>query len=275
MTAFDNKIAPIPAVIKGRLQARMAASAQDLQAAQRLRHQMFTGPQAAASGALDADAFDPKSQHVLVEDTQNGAVLACFRFLHLDSGAGIGISYSAQFYDLSNLHSYDHPMLEIGRFCTSPGASDPDIVRLGWAMLTRYVDTHGIGMMFGCSSFPGNDTTPYHAALTLLQKRHLAPKCWSPKRKAAETRSFADLLEHGLTTPSNTRSNMTSITTSITMAKPNRPMPTLLRTYLGMGGWVSDHAVIDRALGTFHVFTGVEIAKIPVRRAELLRADAR
>lgn len=260
MTAFDNKIAPIQAVVKGRLQARMAASAQDLQAAQRLRHQMFTGPQSAALGALDADDFDPKCQHVLVEDTQSGAVLACFRFLHLDSGAGIGISYSAQFYDLSNLQNYARPMLEIGRFCTSPGASDPDIVRLGWAMLTRYVDTHGIGMMFGCSSFPSNDTTPYHAALALLQKRHLAPKCWAPKRKAPETRNFAELLEASTPPPET---------------KTNRPMPTLLRTYLGMGGWVSDHAVIDRALGTFHVFTGVEIAKIPARRAELLRADAR
>lgn len=261
MTAFDNKIAPIPAVVKGRLQARMAASAQDLQAAQRLRHQMFTGPQSADSGALDADDFDPKCQHVLVEDTQSGAVLACFRFLHLDSGAGIGISYSAQFYDLSKLKTYARPMLEIGRFCTSFGANDPDIVRLGWAMLTRYVDTHGIGMMFGCSSFPGNDTTPYHAALALLQKRHLAPQCWAPKRKAAETRNFAELLE----TPIQTASS----------PQANRPMPSLLRTYLGMGGWVSDHAVIDRALGTFHVFTGVEIAKIPARRAQLLRADAR
>ena len=51
-------------------------------------------------------------------------------------------------------------------------------------------------------------------------------------------------------------------------------MPALLRTYLGMGGWVSDHAVIDRTLNTLHVFTGVEISAIPKSRARLLRADA-
>jgi len=45
-----------------------------------------------------------------------------------------------------------------------------------------------------------------------------------------------------------------------------------LRTYLGMGGWVSDHAVIDRDLGTLHVFTGVEVAAIPDRRKRALRA---
>ncbi len=51
-----------------------------------------------------------------------------------------------------------------------------------------------------------------------------------------------------------------------------RPMPPLLRTYLAMGGWVSDHAVIDRALHTLHVLTVVEIAKIPPARAKALRA---
>jgi len=51
-------------------------------------------------------------------------------------------------------------------------------------------------------------------------------------------------------------------------------MPPLLRTYLMMGGWVSDHAVIDADLGTLHVFTGLEIAAIPPARKRLLRAVA-
>jgi putative hemolysin len=49
-------------------------------------------------------------------------------------------------------------------------------------------------------------------------------------------------------------------------------MPPLLRTYLLMGGWVSDHAVVDRQLNTMHVFTGVEIGMIPAARKRLLRA---
>ena len=51
-------------------------------------------------------------------------------------------------------------------------------------------------------------------------------------------------------------------------------MPPLLRTYLLMGGWVSDHAVIDRDLGTLHVFTGLEIGAVPPARARLLRGLA-
>jgi putative hemolysin len=49
-------------------------------------------------------------------------------------------------------------------------------------------------------------------------------------------------------------------------------MPPLLRTYLMMGGWVSDHAVVDRVMNTLHVFTGLEIARIPPARKKLLRA---
>ncbi len=51
-------------------------------------------------------------------------------------------------------------------------------------------------------------------------------------------------------------------------------LPPLLRTYLGMGGWVSDHAVVDRELETLHVFTCVEVDRIPAARAASLRAVA-
>ena len=51
-------------------------------------------------------------------------------------------------------------------------------------------------------------------------------------------------------------------------------LPPLLRTYLLMGGWVSDHAVVDDQLGTLHVFTGLEIAAIPPARQRLLRGVA-
>jgi hypothetical protein len=39
-----------------------------------------------------------------------------------------------------------------------------------------------------------------------------------------------------------------------------------------MGGWVSDHAVIDKQMDTLHVFTGLEISAIPDARKKLLRA---
>ncbi|MEZ5687014.1 MAG: ornithine-acyl-ACP acyltransferase, partial [Paracoccaceae bacterium] len=48
----------------------------------------------------------------------------------------------------------------------------------------------------------------------------------------------------------------------------------LLRSYLTMGGMVSDHAVIDRDLGTVHVFTMLDTTRIPPARLQALRALA-
>lgn len=56
------------------------------------------------------------------------------------------------------------------------------------------------------------------------------------------------------------------------MALPDRPgpLPPLLRGWLALGAEVSDHAVIDRDLGTMHVFTALPVAAIPPGRAAML-----
>ena len=258
MTVYDETVPSIQPVIKGGYRARLAATPADLRSAQQLRHDMFVGPRDDDT-AIDVDHFDALCQHVLIEDVKTCAIQACFRVMHFDNGTSIQQSYSAQFYDLSRLSMFSKPMIEIGRFCTAPYATDPNILRLGWAVLTRYVDTHSIAMMFGCSSFPGNDLDPFTETLALLKHRHQAPAEWAPQIKCADIDPYAQRLA----------------AYKPTLKSATAMMPSLLRTYLSMGGWVSDHAVIDRDLDTFHVFTGVEIAKIPPRRAELLRADAR
>jgi putative hemolysin len=49
-------------------------------------------------------------------------------------------------------------------------------------------------------------------------------------------------------------------------------LPPLLRAYLGLGGKVSDHAIIDPDLGTTLLFTGLNVAQVPQKRAQRLRA---
>ena len=239
-------------VEKGRFRARLTDCPADVDAALALRARRFR------NGSDDADALDDVCRHVIVEPIDGGNPIATFRFLHLADGRGIGLTYSAQFYDLTRLQAYCRPLIEIGRFCTDGEVSDADVLRIGWALLTRYVDAHEIGLMFGCSSFPGNDTAPYRDTLCLLALRHCAPKEWAPGMGSQDIVSFADILLGG----------------APNLRAANAAMPKLLRTYLAMGGWVSDHAVIDRELGTFHVFTGVEIDSIPPTRKRLLRADA-
>ncbi|PWE33961.1 ornithine-acyl-ACP acyltransferase [Maritimibacter sp. 55A14] len=248
---------------KGRYRARFAEGTADVEAAQRLRYAAFIAARGAGRGLAceegrDADAFDAACAHVLVEDTRTGRLVCCFRILHLSGGAEIGRSYSAQYYELSALEDFDGPMVEMGRFCIHPDVHDPDVLRVAWAAMTRYVDAQGVEMLFGCSSFDGTEAEAYMDAFALLAERHLAPKRWLPRVKAPAVFRFARKL--GRSTPD----------LKLAMSR----MPPLLRTYLLMGGWVSDHAVVDRELNTLHVFTGLEIRAIPPGRARLLRATA-
>ena len=239
---------------KGRYRARIAVSADDLEAAQRLRTLAFRGPDAER---LDRDDFDQTCTHVLIEDIGSGALVCCFRLLRLGSGAEIGRSYSAQFYELSALAAFDGPMVEMGRFCIHPDWHDPDILGLAWGAMTALVDRDGVEMLFGCSSLHGTEARDYSDAFALLRDRHIAPKRWLPRVKAPAVFRYAARLRR-----------------KPDLKRAQAKMPPLLRTYLMMGGWVSDHAVIDRDLDTLHVFTGLEIRAVPPGRARLLRAVA-
>lgn len=237
----------MPILTRGGMHARFARGARDHAAVQALRAACFRG------GVPDGDDFDARCRHVLIERGADTPLLGCFRLLSIPQG-GIGVSYAAQFYDLTRLAQMPCAMLELGRFCIAPGQRDADILRLAWGALTRLVDDEGVGMLFGCSSFRGCDPASFGDAFALLSGRHLAPAALAPGVGAAETVPLGSV--SGLP------------------ARGGKAVPPLLRTYLAMGGWVSDHAVVDRDLGTLHVFTGLEIAKVPPARARLLRAVA-
>ena len=234
---------------KGKFRARTASGAADLAAAQSLRAQCF-----GVKSPLDCDPFDGDSTHILIEDTTDNTLVCCYRLLTLD-GASLRHSYAAQFYELSALEAYEGRMLELGRFCVAPDRNDPDILRIAWAALTDFVDSHDVQLLFGCSSFAGVETDDYLDAFAMLRERHLAPKRWLPRVKAPDVFRFAARLHR-----------------KPDVRKAMLRMPPLLRTYLMMGGWVSDHAVVDHQMNTLHVFTGLEIAAIPDKRKRLLRA---
>lgn len=234
---------------KGRYRARQARTPDEIGTAQALRALCF-----GLKGPLDADAFDQSSIHILISDTTSGALVCCYRLTPLHS-RDLPRSYAAQYYELSALQGYGGLMMELGRFCVHPDWHDPDILRLAWAAMTDFVDSHDVQMLFGCSSFAGVKAEAYLDAFAMLKERHLAPNRWLPRVKAPDVFRFAARLRR----------------------KPNieeamRRMPPLLKTYLMMGGWVSDHAVVDHQMNTLHVFTGLEIGAIPDSRKRLLRA---
>ncbi len=229
----------------GKYQVKLARSPADLAQVMALRRARF---------GVGQDDFDAGAQQVMV--CAAGEVLCSYRLIAQKSGTEIGASYSAQFYDLSALHRFTPPVVELGRFCMAAHdqnfAQDPDILRLAFAGMARVVGDLGAGLLFGCASFAGHEG--HLSALDAL-RGHLAPPEWPIGKKSPHIVDFA--------------ARDDAVT-----ADGIRAIPPLLRNYLALGGWVSDHAVADHALNTLHVFTGVMIDKIPAPRAEMLRKMA-
>lgn len=246
------------ALLKGRYTARLACSAADLHAAQALRYECFVAGRPGDCGqGTDCDSFDAACQHILVEEAGSGLLACTYRLMRLASGVEIHRSYAAQYYDLKRLSAFDAPMMELGRFCIAAGrAPDADLLRVAWGAMARLVDAQGVAMLFGCSSFAGADPVLHHDALQALARAHLASAQWQPLKKSVATVDYAATLQ------------------DFDPRAAQAGTPALLRTYLMMGGWVSDHAVIDAGLDTLHVFTGLPIAAIPPARARALRALA-
>ena len=235
----------------GRYCARFALSKDDLLAAQELRYRCFN---LSNDKGLDVDEFDSICRHVLVENLENGKLICCYRIMSFTDGKDITRSYSSRFYDLGSIENFPKPMIEVGRFCIDPVTTDHEVVLAAWAALTQLVDENGIEFLFGCSSFEGIDKEKYLHCFAFLREKHIAPEHWLPRVKAAQVISYS-------------KANCCKVNKKKALLN----MPPLLKSYLSMGAWVSDHAVIDYSMKTLHLFTGVEVSKIPSRRKQFLR----
>lgn len=237
-----------PPLRQGGLEIRPTVGAAELAEVLALRALAFRGD----TGAADGDGYDADSLHLRAGPV-GGAAWAALRLRPHMVGRIVG--YAAQSYDLDALARAPGAALELGRLCLHPDHPAPDLLRLVWAGVARAADAWGAARLIGCSSFPGTEPDRLAPALGLLAARHLGPQALRPGRRAPETRALTDWRDAG--TPEGATL-----------------LPPLLRAYLALGGWVSDHLVIDRDLGTIHVFTCVEIAAMPEGRKRILRGLA-
>jgi L-ornithine Nalpha-acyltransferase len=217
------------------------AEPDDMPALMRLRARAFRGNE----GADDSDDYDADSLHLWIGGS-DGAPAATLRLRRHDSPESLLAGYAARFYDLRTMAATRGISLELGRLCTDQGKSDM-MMRLVWTGVARLVLRTGAARLIGCTSFHTTDPAPLAPAWALLKARHLGPPEMAPGRLAPEIVGFETI-----------------------DAEPEPGalalLPPLLRAYLAMGGWVSDHLVIDRDLGTCHVFTCVDIANMPDAR---------
>lgn len=228
---------PRACLAAGRYVAHDIEGADELEACLALRRLVFRKGQ-----ADDRDRFDSAARHVLLTDRCDGSAVACFRY-RIHSANDLSGGYTAQFYDLAALASRNVLVADLGRVTVAPGRGDPDLLRLLLAALTRMTVAEKVRVVFGCSSLPGADIARHAPTLAWLRAHHAASL-------AVSARCAARCPEG--------------------VSQDGRDVPPLLRSYLAMGARVAPDPVADPALDTLHVFTMLELDKVPIARARSL-----
>ncbi len=188
---------------------------------------------------LDTDKFDDRCHHFILYDLNNGDLVCVFRALLFKKINKICESYSGQFYDLKPLKSSNGNMLEIGRFCIDENSRDPNILRLAWNSLFRFIIQEKVRVIFGCTSFEGVNKANHSQAFTLLKEKYLTSLAIRPIAEPGTIFEYAKDLK----------------SEKIDHSLALRNLPPLLRLYLKLGAKVSNSAIIDYDLKTIHVFT--------------------
>jgi putative hemolysin len=176
-----------------------AASPEEVRQAQRLRYSVFAGemhaqlsPPAGTPPGVDADAFDPFCEHLLVravrpgDDPQAADVVGTYRVLPPARVRAAGGFYSESEFDLAPLSPLRPRALELGRSCVHPLWRHGGVVLAMWGALAAYMQVHDLDTMIGCASMGMSDGGLAAAAVwQALRLSHLAEPRWQVRPHAA------------------------------------------------------------------------------------------
>ena len=223
---------------------RLARGSADIEAAQRLRFEVFNlelneGLDTAYLSGLDADRFDECCDHLLVEEAQSGAVVGTYR---LQTGqlaaANLGY-YSAQEFDFSPFEPIRCETVELGRACVHKDHRKLNVVNLLWRGIARYATERRARYLIGCSSLTSQDAALGAAMYDALRGEHLVE-------------------ERFRTEPVGDYRFDTSVT-----GTERLPVPKLLRAYLSIGAKICGPPALDREFKTIDFLTLLDLRALP------------
>lgn len=181
-TIQTQQIQPIRA---GKLEVRQAMTLTELDAAMRLRFEVFNlelreGLQSSYERGYDTDAYDAYCDHLIVKDLELDEVVGTYRLLRqAQAERNIGF-YSENEFDLSNLKHAAKisggELLELGRSCIAGSHRSFATINLLWGAIARYAAERNISYLFGCGSLHVSDNEDVRQIYSYLRANHFAPE---------------------------------------------------------------------------------------------------
>lgn len=252
----------------GSLSVRLAASAEEVAAAQRIRYQVFSqefGAFAGDVGRLDTDRFDGICDHLLVfDDALDGQVreriVGTYRLLRQETAEANGGFYSAGMFRLDEMLAR-HPaarFLELGRSCVLPEYRARRTIDALWLGISAYVRRYGVEVLTGCASFPGTDPARHAQSLSFLARDRIAQGAWA-------VRPWPHLRTEMAILPPDSVDDRAALAA----------MPPLIKGYLRVGARFGDGCVVDRELGTVVVLVVLPLSGVADRYRNHYLRDGR
>ncbi|MGU3293826.1 GNAT family N-acetyltransferase [Williamsia sp. M5A3_1d] len=242
----------------------VSSAPEDVEAAQRLRHTVFStergfeGSMDRAVGGRDIDRFDDHCDHVVVRHTPTGDVVGCYRMLPPPGAVAAGGLYTATEFDLRALDPIAAETVEMGRACVAPAHRSGAVMSLMWSGILRYLDLAGYRFVIGCTSVPvdpGDGTAPaavVRAVRDLVLARHRAPWQVHPLRPVViDGRALDDIAP-----------------------AVGAPTPPLLSGYLRIGAQICGEPAHDPDFGVADFVTVLDTTRANTRYLDRLRSAA-
>ena len=232
--------------ITDNIEVRLAVTAAEVEAAQRLRYKVFYEEYGAipdthaVASKRDSDEYDAVTDHLVVLDHSlpegTGQIVGTYRLLRREVAEKFGRFYTSSEYDIQPLLSSGAVLLELGRSCVLPPYRTRPVLQKLWQGIAHYVAEHRIGLMFGCASLFGTDVGALKEQLAYLYHYHLAPPELCPR--ALDSRYV------NMNTMPKDEVNAREVFVSL---------PPLVKGYMRLGASVGDGAVIDYQFNTTDV----------------------
>lgn len=265
--SVENSMQPDGEILArlGPLMARLARTQAEIEAAQRLRYDVFyremraqPTPEMAAVGR-DFDRYDAFCDHLLVFDEDaGGTVVGCYRLLRREVAEKHGGFYSAAEYDLEPLLAGSAPdakFLELGRSCVAKEYRSSQVMQFMWRGLLAYLIKNDIALMFGCASLPGVDPQSMKTELAYLHHFHSVPADLPQVRALPERYVDMNLVPKEALNPQEAL----------------HELPPLVKGYIRAGTYIGDGAVIDHQFNTTDVFIYFPISRLDKRLRSFLQ----
>lgn len=245
----------------GRYRLRLAETAEDREAACRLRFKVFNielgeGLESSYNTGLDVDRFDAVCEHLLVEDKSSRRVVGTYRMQSGETAAQRLGYYSEQEFCLKPYELLRAGILELGRASIDREHRTPEVLMLLWRGIAQYATDMGLRYLLGCSSLNSNNPAEGWQMYRQLENFRVPREF-----ETAPTAAYACPVEFQDADAQPTACQTDRLIPNSSHATPAMQVkvPKLLKTYLAIGARIAAPPAWDREFRTIDFLTLLDL----------------